>query len=210
MQEVGAKDLRAKQIVFYAIVRGVDEEDRTAYLRHLNPMKLAKPGVRFLEFGDTLSRLESPVFVMDDKFDLIIRPEEIAILDATFFLNLFYSVSGIDERIDNMVEEALANLPIDEDTEVMLVDLCRGRKRYQSKLAKIVASGHMGNVNMKSFRAALRQHKLPVRRFIRDGSIHAGKNDGELLLAILNQDLFKGCLTGEPYAAGSKRKMNVA
>ncbi len=193
-------------IAFYAIVRGVDVDDRIAYVRHLNPLRLAKPGNILATLGQTLSRLTHPVFALDDRIDLVLRPNRIDILDKTFFDGLFFSLSGQDERLDRIVEETLATLPIQENTLAALVERARGRKRARRKMLEIQHSGHLATVTMVDFRRALAEDGLEEGRFIdAGGSIYADENDSDLLLEILNEDIFKGALTGRRLAASRKR-----
>ena len=206
MYEVGVEDLLEEQVAFYAIIRGELATDRVAYIRHLNPMQVIKPGRRFFEFGDTLKNIEKPVFVVDDQVDLIMRPDGVVVLNADFFQALFFRLSGADEHMASRVRNMLAKLPATKETLEMLTELARSRVRFRGKVAKIERSGHLVKYNIGDYEAALKKRGLPKREFMKDNKIFAAEKDGEVLLAVLNQDIFEGCFDGIRRIAGSKRE----
>ncbi len=209
MQQVRAPFLRTKMLSFYAVI-ATDERGRSAaYLRHKNPMRLAKTGLRIFEFGDTLTRLSHDVFVIEETFDLVVRGDGIDVVNPKFYEFLFYESSGIDGLIDEWVGDALSQLGVEEETEALLVSLCRAKKNQRRKLMAIRENGHLANVNMGKFRRAVREQGYETRRFVRNGKIFAEEEDGEILLKILNQDLFRGCLDGESWEAGRKTRAQV-
>ncbi|MDE2572583.1 MAG: hypothetical protein KGM44_08700 [bacterium] len=207
MASVGASFLsKNKSISFYAIVRGVDVADRIAYIRHLNPLRLAKPGNIIATFGEALDRIEEPIFAMDDRIDLIVRASEIDVFDKDFFDGLFFGLSSQDEQMDGIVTTALQTLPMRAETQQMLLERSRGRKRDRRKMLEIKHSGHLANVTLEDFKRALAAYEYEEQRFIApDGSIYADESDGPLLLEILNEDLFRGALTRRRFAATRKR-----
>lgn len=202
---IGAKTLANQNVGFYAIVRGVTNADRVAYVRHLNPMRLSKPGNVLARLGDTLDALTEPVFAMDERTDLIIRPTDIAIFDKNFFDGLFFGLSGESADLDAIVSDTLGVLPFQPETHAMLVERSRGRKRMRRKMLEIRESKHLENVTIDDFKKALDAEGLDQSRFIRpDGTIFADEADGELLLQILNEDLFHGALSGRSLSAVRK------
>jgi hypothetical protein len=203
---VGLAALRQKTIVFYAIVRGNTNADRIAYVRHLNPMRLTKPGNILAMLGDTLDTLSSPVFAMDDRADLIIKPTEIAVLNKTFFDSLFFGMSGDGAQMDGIVRDALQTLPFKAETLTMLIALSRGKKRSRRKMLEIQQSDHLAAVTLDKFKEAVVQEGYEEAKFVTpEGQIFASDEDGHTLLEILNEDIYNGLLTGRRLSATRKR-----
>ena len=203
---VGADFLKKTSIAFYAIVRGDEPAQRVAYVRHLNPLRLAKPGNVIAMLGDSLVEAAHPVFALDERTDLIIRADDVIIRDKNFFESLFFGLSGEGPDLDGIVLSRLNVLPFSDETTQMLVERARGRKRVRRKMLEIWEANHLENVTIDDFKKALAAEGIEHSRFIDDdGMIRADKADGDLLLQILNEDLFKGALTGRSLAASRKK-----
>ncbi|MDP9025282.1 MAG: DUF4868 domain-containing protein [Candidatus Eremiobacteraeota bacterium] len=205
---VNAKFLRqadAHPIVFYAIVLGDDEANRVAYVRHMNPMRLTKPGMVLALLGDSLDDVGANVFMMDDRVDLVIRPDDVVIVNKNFFESLFFDLSGEGEALDRIVQATLSVLPIASETISLLLDRTRGRKRMRRKMLEIRESAHLASVTVDDFKRALAEQGYAATDFIApNGTITASEDNVGTLLQILNEDIFKGALTGRPLAATRK------
>ena len=205
-EPIGMAALRRLNVAFYAIVKGTTLDDRVAYVRHLNPLRLTKPGNILAMLGDTLDSMTSPVFAMDDRVDLIVRPDDVSILNKTFFDSLFFGLGGEGAELDGIVAAALSSLPIEAETLAMLVERSRGKKRSRRKMLEIQQSNHLAHVTADQFKTALATQGYPEAQFIdHKGNIFASEDDGDTLLEILNEDVFNGLLTGRPLAATRKR-----
>lgn len=209
MDPIGAKALKAKKTIsFYAILKGNTSADRVAYVRRLNPLRLAKPGNILAGLKDTLTVLESDIFAIDDRVDIIIRPESVDVLNKSFFDSLFFGLSSAGNEVDSIVTEMLSPLPIQASTLNRLIERSRGRKRVRRKMLEIKHSGHLASVTLDDFKRALDEAGLPRERFIagkgRKETIFASDDDTDLLFYVLNDDLFNGALTGKPFAVSKK------
>jgi len=209
MDQVGSANLPERPLTFYAVVVGNRPESRTAYLRKTNPMKVAKPGWGLFEFGDTLTTIDNPVFVVESSFDLILRPDVIDILRPAVFENLFYEMTGVDAKIRGWVTSISRALPMDRMTAGLLTAACRTKPRLRRRLQAIQERGHLANVTLAQFRREIRRHNLEVARFIKNGEISADEVNHGLLLQILNEDLFRGGLTDEEFEAERKTLRSV-
>jgi len=217
MDEYGGRQLQeeTKAISFYAIIVGTSTQDRVAYVRHFNPMRFAKSGMLILQLGDTLDKLSDGIFAMDDRIDLVIRADRFDILEKRWFESVFFTLMRDSDELDEVASEAVSDLPIDPDTLELIVSKSRDKKRARRKLLEIRRSGHLGDVTLIDFKKAVKdKHDLPLRRFIKKDArgkemIAVSENDADLLLIILNDDLFKGALTGKYMAANGKANVAV-
>jgi hypothetical protein len=171
-------------------------------------MKVAKPGWGLFEFGDTLTTIANPVFVVEDRFDLILRPDSIDVLAPKVFENLFYEMTGVDARVRGWVRNVARYLPMGDGVMNLLATACRARPRLRRRLHAIDERGHLEHVTMQQFRREVRRLGYDATRFIRNGEIVAAEGDYGVLLQILNEDLFRGGLTDEEFAAERKTPVN--
>lgn len=208
MDQTGSNELREHTLTFYAVVVGNRPANRTAYVRKTNPMKVAKPGWGLFEFGDTLTTIANPVFVVEDRFDLILRSDAIDIMAPKVFEALFYELTGVDARVRTWVRNIGRHLPMSAGTVELLTTACRSKPRLRRRLHAIQERGHLLHVTMQQFRGEVRRLGYQPARFIRNGVISADEADYGVLLQILNEDLFRGGLTDEEFAAERKTRVN--
>jgi hypothetical protein len=207
MPEVNAAFLRQKNTAFYALIRGTDATDKVVYIRRIDPMKLAKPGHLIAKFEQRISKLDGNIFLMDDYIDIVIRPNQIDIFNKNVFDSMFFDLSADATSIDTMVRNALAALPILDGTLSELITRSRGKRRQRKKILEIQHSGHLATVTIQNFKDAV-TGKYDLARFVRTENgqeiIFASEDDTDLLLEILNEDVYDGGLTGRPLVAGKK------
>jgi hypothetical protein len=208
MHQSGSNQLREHTLTFYAVIVGNRPANRTAYVRKSNPMRVAKSGWGLFEFGDTLTTIDNPVFVVEDRFDLILRPDAIEILTPKVFENLFYELTGVDARVRTWVRNIGRQLPMSAGTVDLLTVACRSKPRLRRRLHAIQERGHLENVTMQQFRREVRRLGYEPLRFIQNGHISAAEEDYGVLLQMLNEDLFRGGLTDEEFAAERKTRVN--
>lgn len=80
-----ARSLPAADLVFYALTIDQDGGNRVTFLRRNNPRRGLKKANFFAGLGDTLSRIEEPIFAFDGNIDLIFAGRRVAILSSTAF-----------------------------------------------------------------------------------------------------------------------------
>lgn len=208
MEQLASGDLPAKPLTFYAVVVGNRPERRTAYIRKTNPMKVAKPGWGLFEFGETLTTIANPIFVVENRFDLILRPDRIEIIRPTVFEALFYELTGVDTKIRGWVRTIARTLPMSDETLSRLSEACRNKPRLRRRLQAIEERGHLAEIGIEEFRRELRRLGYQPSRFISGGRITAQEHDYPVLLQILNEDIFRGGLTDEEFAAERKTRIH--
>lgn len=208
MNQIGSSQLREQSLTFYAVVVGDEPATRTAYVRKTNPMRVAKSGWGLFEFGDTLTTIANPVFVVEDRFDLILRPDSIDILSPNVFESLFYELTGVDARVRTWVRNVSRRLPMAPQTIELLTTACRSKPRLRRRLHAIQERGHLAKVTIQQFRREVLRLGFHPLRFIRNGQIAADETDYGVLLQILNEDLFRGGLTDEEFAADRKTRVD--
>jgi hypothetical protein len=175
-------------------------------VRKTDPHLTARPGWVISSLGEALSRIDDPVFVLESRFDVIVLPDGLAVLNATPFETLFRAAEEMSERVVTWADAITDHFPIAGDGESLLVDAARRSSRLAKRMRSIYDSGHLAAVTLSQLRAAAKQQGLDVASlFSKDGLVINKDTDTLTLLALLNEDLFKGGLTGTKFAADRKR-----
>lgn len=201
--------LEKTSLSFYAAVVGTEAAQIKAFIKKTNPLMIAKGGGLLTVFGDALSRLERPVFTIAGSFDLIVYPDCIAILKEKPFQALFYEETGINASIGGWVDKIARNLPMEDAAKTKLVGMCQKAVRLRQKLQAIEERGHLANVTVARLRSELRRLNIPPDRFITKGKLVIPDKHEKQLLEVLNEDIFKGGLSGEDFAAERKSRATI-
>ncbi len=141
LREAGALDqLDAHHIPklwFYAVVLGNDPDSRTAFIRKSNPHVVARAGRFIMSLGQALTVIKKPVFVIDDRFDVVTSEGGLAVLNSTPFETLFRGADEMGERVGVWVTAVSDHLPIDGDGAELLEEACRRNARFARRLRSI-------------------------------------------------------------------------
>jgi hypothetical protein len=191
---------------FYAAVVGDEPERRTAFVRKADPHKFAKAGRFFLTFGEALSKIDEPVFMLEHRFDLLIVEEGgLAVINPVAFEMLFRGAPELAKRIPHWAQAISDHLPIAGDGVDRLVEAAARDVRLARRLKSIAESGHLENVTMDRLRKEIKAQGLDKAGLIENGALVIDAEDPSTLLRLLNEDLFVGGLSGIAYAADRKR-----
>lgn len=191
---------------FYAAILGDEPERRAAFIRKTDPHRIAKPGNILATLGESLSRVEQPLFVLESRFDLLALPEGLVVLNATAFETLFRGAPELGERIPVWAASITQHLPIDNEGAGRLVEAAKRNSRLARRLRSIYEQGHLVNVTIAQLRQEARTQGLDeTALFDGDKLVIDESTDIDALLRLLNEDLFTGGLSGRKYAADRKR-----
>jgi len=207
LDRLPAEHLRRFAFSFYAAVVGSDPGRRTAFVRKKNPAKVLNRGGLVFSYGDRLTEVTDPLMLLDDRFDLVVAEDGLAVLDQDVFESLFRDVEVLAERYP-VYAKAFETLQLDGSQVEILVERCRRDPRLGNRLRQIYESGHLaaGNVTVKQVMKEIDRLELPRDRLLRDGKLDFSGADASTILKLLNDDLFIGGLSKVPYEAGSKAR----
>ncbi len=205
LDRIDAREI-PKKLLFYAVAIGDNPSNRAGFVRKADPHKSAKPGRLLAALGDVLSRIQEPVFMLDDRFDLVIVTDGVMVLNPVAFDLLFREAPELALRVPRWVESIAQHLPFGDGVLDQLVRACEGDTRLARRLRSIHERGHLQNVSLDRVRQEIKRQGLDHRKFIRDGSLVA--DDPRGLLYLLNEDLFLGGLSDTPYQVDRKSARN--
>lgn len=141
-QVLSSDDLRNKlNLNLYAVCFPTDS-GLVGFIRRSGPQRSISPGYRYFQYGDTLRRVERPDFVFDDRIDIVVGPEEIAILSVSAVQVLFADVrlvmESVAENVGKVVRLFDDHLPFNDESRRLLNDVCSKGPRIAKRLDDLV------------------------------------------------------------------------
>lgn len=205
LQKLEAGDLPAADLTFYAFVVGDAVDDRTVFLRRSNPRRGLRRGKWFAALGDSLVKVEKPIFAFDDEIDLIFQGDQVFVLSHTAFAMLFRSNDALAQQVPKWVGALKDHVPISKAAQRRLSDKVLRDSRLKRRLEAIVTRGHLESVTVEQMRVQMKNLDLdPDRLLDKKGRLVCREEDVPDILHFLNEDLFFGALSNEGFRADRK------
>lgn len=204
-QLLAPEDL-AGRLLFYSVVVGADPARRVSFVSKSNPARELGRGIwltRLTPHSDTLTSVETPLFLFEDRVDLVVGPEHIVVMNQLAFEQWFRESAAIGEHVQRWIENINERLPLADDG----VERLRGRAETNSRVRRLLRNiserGHLAGVSMERIRTHIQQQGLDETTLLRGEHLLLG-DDPTPLLKLLNEDLFRGGLTDVPFVSDNK------
>lgn len=201
-----AEELRHADPNLYAIVFEQDG-DYVGFVRNASPRRPVRAGLRYLQYGDTLKRVDPPDLAIDDDIDLVVAADRCAILSPGAFTTLFGDVGVAFEQVPTNVtamSRALSKvIPLAAQTVDALKERCGRRVSDARRLHHIVTErkAALKDLSPDDMKSLLKTRGL-------DGAIKKGELCLDQVrisdfLDLVEGRLFNDDLTGEARRADS-------
>ncbi len=190
--------------LFYATLIGRDPGSRLAFVSKSNPAKVVRQGRFLTPKRDVLTRIEDDVFLFEDRVDMIVSPDRVVAFNQPAFEQWFRDTPALQGRVKDWIGGIAEHLPLEGDGAERLAERCRTNSRLRRVLFSIQARGHLKDVSIARIRQYARRQGLDASGLIRNGSLVFDDADPTTLLKLLNEDLFRGGLTDEPFVVDRK------
>jgi hypothetical protein len=208
----GASDLLTPEEVarrpqlFYAAVIGATAAERLVFVAKSNPAKLVHAGFFLTLRGDVFTKIDSDVFLFEDRVDLIVSRDSLVVLNQSAFEQWFRDTPVLQERVRDWIKGITDHLPITGDGADRLAERARTDSRLRRTLHSIQARGHLRNVSIDRIRAHITAQHLDESKLVRGNQLVFDQAEPATLLKLLNEDLFLGGLTDEPFVVDRKSR----
>lgn len=201
--EVDGSRLRKSDPQFYAYQFG-SGEDSTVFLRKMNALRgLRKKRVGIL--SDQLEAEDKPVFAFDDSADLIFTSEWVFVFSQTAFTYLFRGQSDLEKMIRSWLKGIRESTPMAEGSIEVLLKKSKSDSRIAKRIESISRRGHLDKLSPDTLREGMKQCALdPGELMNSDDELIFSEDNASSMLKFLNEDLFSGVLTNEPFESDSK------
>jgi hypothetical protein len=201
-----AAELRNADPTLYAIVFE-DDGDYVGFIRNVSPRRSVRPGLKYLQYGDTLKKIDPPDLAIDDAIDLVVASDRCAVLSPTAFTTLFGDVGVSFEQVPSNVtamSDALEGvLPLGPSTLTALSDRCGRRVNDAKRLHHIVTERKeaMEALTLSEMEVLLERRGLDGA--IQNGELRLIDDNISDFLDLVEGRLFNDDVTGEERRADS-------
>ena len=166
--------------LFYVLVVDFESEDGViAFVRKYNPQRGLESGrLQVAARGNTLTRFTKPLFNFDFRFDVIIAPDEIAILSVTAFNSVFADVEIAQLHVEEHVKTVTDGLAVTlaKSSRERLLSVCGDKKSFANRLRRLAHANHLDKVTKAALAQALERHGMPAER-LGKAKIRLGNNE---------------------------------
>jgi hypothetical protein len=193
-------DLQHGRYLFYAVIcteQGTGQ--RIGFVRQTDPHRVARAGGLLTLFGqEGLRRLEDPVFVFEAGFDLVIGPDEVAVLRLEAFNRMFADLGALAlaapanaSKIAGMVGQ-LAPAAVEA-----LARAAAARPSLARRLQRLAQSGAVPSVTPPDLSQAMAKHGLDPAQLVTGGEITFPQEHATVFLDLIEQLYYETDFTGE-------------
>ena len=197
-------EIAERSQLFYASVIGKDPSARLAFVSKSNPARVARSGNFFTPQHEVLTHLQEDVFLFEDRVDLIVSAKAVVVFNQSAFEQWFRDTPALLEKVDEWIGGISAHLPLAGDGADRLAERARTDSRLRRVLYSIQSRGHLAKVTVDQVRRHVSAQGLDPDRFVKGNELVFDDAEPATLLKILNEDLFRGGLTDEPFVADRK------
>lgn len=190
---------------FYAVAweRG-DAAGPVAFVSEYDPTTVLRKASSYFRFDGTLRSSEAPDFTLDDRADLVVTQEEVAILNPTAFDRLFADIRALLNDVPAYtaaLKAAMTGLPMSSATEAAFTQVCASRPSYARQLQNLSSGAGTGAITPASLRAALKRHGVDPRHFLKHGLLDIGIDQVGTVLDVAEGRWYEADFTSEPRRA---------
>jgi len=196
------EDLQA-QLLLHAVLVGDDPTRQVAFVAKSNPARVLNKGIWLTPHGDSLRAIETPLFLFEDRVDMVVGPTTILVLNQLAFEQWFRESPAIGEHIVKWIDSITSLVPIGGDGPERLRAHAETNSRVRRLVRSISERDHLKDVPMSRIRRHIRAQGLDPDTMLDDGKLVL-PDDPTLVLKLLNEDLFLGGLTDRPFISDHK------
>lgn len=205
LENLAPDQLAAGQFIFYALVweRG-DAGRPVAFVSKYDPTTVLRRASSFFRFDGVLRSTNPPDFALDDRADLAITTEEIAILTPTAFDQLFADIRALLNDVPANVaalRAALTQLTITDASRQAIEQICAKRPSLARRLQNFATSPEAGAITPASLRAVLKRHGQDPNEYLRNRVLDIGPGQVGVLLDVAEGRWYEADFSSEPRRA---------
>lgn len=190
LDEVSADQVRTGRFLFYAATfrdPGDAGAPVVAMVKGSNPGQVARSGRILGLLGDTLTRLDQPVMIFADDFDLLVSGTEIVALREGIVAKLFSDVNVVAAAVPALVERLnTSTLPLAPEALTALQEACQQRRLLARRLQVIANQPHLATLTPADVVSYLERTGQDPSTVVREGKLVLAVADAETFLDVLD------------------------
>ena len=198
------REIGAEHLYLYCLVSDTDGAGRVAMIKKQTPAKRATEGKWWGLPSKELQRIDNDPWQIHAHFDLVVTENGAYVLRLQALDQLLGDSEILVEHVDDWVAAIASSLPIAEGQAEILIDRCKESSRLRQRLRAINSRGHLRRVTIQNVEEHANRMDLEPTDFIENDELVVSEANADQLLKLLNEDLFTGGLTGDPFLSGGK------
>jgi hypothetical protein len=188
--------LRDGHYLFYAVI--CENDERVGFVRQIDPHKVAKAGVMALFGAEGLRELTEPLFVFDAGFDLVVAPDETAVLRLEAFNRLFADLGILARTAPANARKICAKVGNVDPSAVRALGVAAASSRSLARrLQRILQPGALPPVTPKALKDAMTNHGLDPKTIVQHSRISFTTADAATFVDLIEQIYFETDFTRE-------------
>jgi hypothetical protein len=193
-------DLRDGRYLFYAaICADAASGERIGFVRQTDPHRVAKAGGFMALLGqEGLQHLQDPVFVFEAGFDLVVAPDEVAVLRLEAFNRMFADLNLLAAAAPanaKLVADAIRQLsPAALDS---LISAAAARPSLARRLQRLARPGAVPALTPGDLTAAMTKHGLDPAAVVSNDEVVFAADSATVFLDLIEQLYYEADFTGE-------------
>ena len=207
LENLDPNEIAAGKFLFYAIVWEQGDAGRPiAFVSKYDPTTVLRKASAFFRFDGALRNADPPDFALDDRADLAITSEEIAVLSPPAFDQLFADIRALLNDVPANVatlRAALTQLPMTDASREAIEQFCATRPSLARRLQNFATSPDAASITPAKLRAVLRKHGQQPNEFVKNGILEIQPGQVGALLDVAEGRWYEADFTSEPRRAAS-------
>jgi hypothetical protein len=200
LRPISRAELREGRYLFYAaICVAAGSGQRLGFVRQSDPHRVAKAGGFLALLGqEGLQHLDDPVFVLEAGFDLVVAPDEVAVLRIEAFNRMFADLHTLASAAPvnaKLIAEVM--LRMRPGAVEALARAAAARPSLARRLARLARPGAVPAVTPDDLSAAMTKHGLNPADLVSNGEIAFEQNRAAVFLDLIEQIYYETDFTGE-------------
>jgi Domain of unknown function (DUF4868) len=191
-------------LYLYALVSDTEQAGRVVMIKKQTPAKKASEGKWWGLPSNELQRMDADPWQIHPFFDLVVSADGTYVLRLSALDQLLGDSQVLVEHVDGWVSAITSSLPIAEGQADILIERCKSSSRLRNRLRAINSRGHLSRVTIDKVEEHAKRMQLEPSEFIDNNQLVVSEANADQLLKLLNEDLFTGGLTGDPFVTDGK------
>ncbi|GEO92153.1 Kiwa anti-phage protein KwaB-like domain-containing protein [Kocuria flava] len=206
LQLATEQELKTKALFCHAAVIGRGDAE-TIFVKKRSPIQLGKKSVVATLLNNTLDKIETPIFAFDNRYDAIITKSKVYVLDKSSFEGLFKESPAVLAKTTEWVQEVSSVVSMTDGSQEILETVLKRNQHLRKKFQAIMRRPHIQTLTPDTLRSVILSSGYNPTELMDGDNLSVTDTNVKTVLQLLNEDLFIGSFSQEPFAAGSKRHM---
>lgn len=204
LDTICARDVTARRLNIYGFSIG-RTGNQTTFIRRANPQRGLGAGKLYGIFSDALQSVKDPILAFDENIDLITTGDRLIVLSQNAFIMLFRGQEALKALVPKWGDTLASHFPFSHETKQLVIDRASRDSRSRRRLEAIVTRGHLRGIEPERIKDAMESCSLnPDLYFTPQGELCAPPDEISTLLHFLNEDLYQGQISNEPFRVDRK------